>query len=118
MKTLETLVRCILAFSLSLLVLGGNLSAAEPLLLKLEMKDGVLSPQRLEVPAGAPFRLEVKNVGKTPAEFECKPLKKEKTLPAGTTMVMDIKALSAGEYRFVDEFREKLPAAQGVIVAK
>jgi len=107
-----------LVLPLLLLVLPGPSFGAEAPIVRLEMKDGVLSPQRLDVPAGVPFRLEVKNAGRTAAEFECKALKKEKVMPAGTTTVMEIKGLPAGEYTFVDEFREKLPSAQGVIVAK
>ena len=106
------------ALPLLLLALSGLASAAELPLLKLEMKDGVLTPQRLEAPAGTAFRFEIRNTGKTPAEFECKPLKKEKTLPPGTSTVFEIKALPAGEYKFVDEFREKLPTGQGVLVVK
>lgn len=94
------------------------LSAAELPVVRLEMKDGVLSPQRVQVPAGQPFKLEVRNAGKTPAEFESKPLKQEKVVPVGATVTFTFKALAAGEYRFVDEFHEQLATARGVIEAR
>lgn len=101
-----------------LALMTGAVQAEDLPLFKLEMKDGVVSPQRLEVPAGKPFKLEVKNVGKTAAEFECKPLKKEKVLVPGASLVMEVSSLSRGEYKFVDEFREHLPTGKGVIIAK
>lgn len=45
---------------------------------KLQMKDGQLIPARLVVPAGKKFKIEVMNIGKTPAEFESTPLRKER----------------------------------------
>ncbi|MCB6183173.1 cupredoxin domain-containing protein [Leeia sp. TBRC 13508] len=85
---------------------------------KLDIKDGVLTPQKLEVPADKAFKIEVKNSGKTAAEFESIPLKKEKVIAPGATSIIAIKALKAGEYKFVDEFHENQPTAQGKIVAK
>ena len=96
----------------------GVMQAADTPLFKLELKDGVVSPQRIEVPVGKPIKLEVRNTGKTAAEFECKPLKKEKVLAPGATMVVEVSSLSAGEYVFVDEYRENLPTGRGLIVAK
>jgi len=107
-----------LPLTVVLALTAGTVRGEELLLFKVEMKDGVVSPQRFEVPAGRPFKLEVRNTGRTAAEFECKPLKKEKVLPPGTTMVMELKGLPAGEYTFVDEYRESLPTGRGVIVAK
>ena len=74
---------------MALAMTAGTIHAEDMPLFKLEMKDGVVSPQRLEVPAGKAFKLEVKNVGKTAAEFECKPLKKEKVLAPGTVLVVE-----------------------------
>ena len=36
---------------------------------RLEMQDGRYQPARLEVPAGQRIKIEIYNVGKTPAEF-------------------------------------------------
>ena len=83
---------------------------------KLELKDGVLKPARLQVPVNTKFRLEVSNTGKTPAEFESTQLRKEKVLAPGVTSSVIILPLSAGEYKFFDDFL--MATAQGVIVAK
>ena len=102
------------------LVLGldGFGFAGAPPLVRLEMKDGVLTPQRLEVAAGQAFQLEIRNAGRAPAEFESKALKQEKVLPPGGTVTLAIRALPAGHYAFVDEFQEQLPTARGEIVAR
>jgi hypothetical protein len=92
--------------------------SGEPPLFQLELNDGVLTPRRLEVPAGKAFRLEVRNVGRTPAEFESKALRQERVLAPGTRAVLAIRPLAAGTYLFVDEFRERLDTARGVVEAK
>ena len=80
---------------------------AEDPTIKLEMKDGVITPSPLEVPAKKAFRLEIKNAGKTPAEFESKELRKEKVIAPGVTTVIVFRPLDPGEYTFFDEFHEK-----------
>jgi hypothetical protein len=75
--------------------------------IRIEMKDGVVSPSPVQVPAKKRFRLEVSNTGKTPAEFESKDLHKEKVVAPGTTAVIVFRPIDAGEYVFFDEFHEK-----------
>ncbi|WP_018152283.1 cupredoxin domain-containing protein [Leeia oryzae] len=106
------------AACIALVSLSFSAQAEDVQVYKLEIKDGVISPQKLEVVSGKKFKIEVKNTGKVAAEFESKPLKKEKVIAAGATAVISINALKAGEYKFVDEFHENLPTGQGVIVAK
>jgi plastocyanin len=81
----------------------------------IELKDGTVSPQRLEVPAGKRIVLEVHNAGKTAVEFESKPLKKEVIVAPGKKTSVTIRKLEPGEYSFFDEFHE---GAKGVVVAK
>ncbi len=83
---------------------------------KLEMKDGQLTPARIEAPAGQRIKIEVTNAGKSAAEFESIPLRKEKVVAPGVTTFVVIKALAAGEYPFFDDFHPN--TAQGLIVAK
>ncbi len=83
---------------------------------KLELKDGTLNPARIQVPAKTKFRLEVRNTGKTPVEFESTQLRKEKVLAPGAVSSVVIQPLDAGEYKFYDEFH--MATAKGVIVAK
>jgi heme/copper-type cytochrome/quinol oxidase subunit 2 len=113
MRSGKTLSLCLAAF-----LITGAVQAKDAPLLRLEIKDGLVSPQRLEVPAGKAFRLEIRNTGKVAAEFECKPLNKEKVVVAGATTVISFNAATAGDYTFVDEFHENLATGQGVIVVK
>jgi hypothetical protein len=101
----------------TLLALGMPLLALaqEMPVFRLEMKDGVLTPARLEVPARQRFKLLLSNPGKTPAEFESLPLRKEKVLAPGVTSFLVFQSLSPGEYKFYDEFHAN---ATGLIVAR
>ncbi len=83
---------------------------------RIELKDGVVTPSRLEVPAQRRFILELHNIGQTPAEFESRDLRKEKVLAPGTSSTLVIKTLDPGEYDFFDDFHPNAPAA--VLVAK
>jgi hypothetical protein len=89
--------------------------AADDPTFPIEFKDGTVTPTRIEVPAKTRFRLELKNSGKTPAEFESNEMKKEKVLAPGTTSSLIIRSLDPGEYKFFDDFHQQ---ATGVLVAK
>jgi hypothetical protein len=102
----------ILAMTTSLV---GVAHAADLPTFKLEMKDGVLNPARIEVPAGQRIKIEVRNAGTGAAEFESLQLRKEKVLAPGSDSFVVIAPLSPGEYKFFDDFHQQ---AQGVIVAK
>ena len=97
-------------------VAPGTLSAEDEAVFKIEMNDGKLTPMRLEVPAGKPFKLEVTNAGATPAEFESKSLRKEKVIAPKATATFAMKKLAAGDYDYFDEHQPQAPA--GVLVAK
>ena len=98
------------------LMLAAQVQAEELPVFRLELKDGKLIPARLVVPAGKRFKIEVINSGKTPAEFESLPLRKEKVLAPGAESFVVFNPLSAGEYKFFDEFH--MASAQGVLVVK
>lgn len=83
---------------------------------RIEFKDGAVSPDRIDVPANARFRLELANVGLSPIEFESLELRKEKVVAPGTTTVLVIRTLDAGEYSFFDDFHPGGPSAK--LVAK
>lgn len=91
-------------------------SAADLPTFRLELKDGKMIPQRIQVPAGVKIKIEVFNTGTSPAEFESVQLRKEKVLSPGTNSFVVIAPMQPGEYKFFDDFH---PAAgEGVIVAK
>jgi hypothetical protein len=82
----------------------------------IEFNDGAMSPRRLEVPADTRIELKLVNKGKTPAEFESLPLRKEKVLAPESESFMVIKGLDPGEYSFFDDFHPEAPPA--VLVAR
>ncbi|WP_028357277.1 cupredoxin domain-containing protein [Brackiella oedipodis] len=93
---------------LCLTVLSGLLSVntanAESKTIDIDMKDGVITPLEIRVPANTMIRLNITNSGTKPAEFESTELYKEKVLAPGVNRVMVIKKLSPGEYKFFDDF--------------
>lgn len=94
----------------------GSIAAAEDIpVFRFEMKDGVITPERLEVPAGTRFMLEVRNTGSGPAELESKELKKEVGVFPGGTSRLVIKKLDPGEYPLFDDFH---PGTSALLIAK
>lgn len=90
--------------------------AEEEQVFQIEFKDGVVVPQRLEVPANRQFRLHLINAGETPAEFESNELRKEKVLAPMSSSMLVFRTLDPGEYAFFDDFHPDAPKA--VLVAK
>jgi len=97
-------------------LLGAPARAEGMPVFKIEFNDGVVTPMRLEVPANKPFKIELHNTGKTPAEFESLELRREKVLAAQSKSFIVIRRLDRGEYKFFDEFHPDAP--QAVLVAK
>ena len=79
--------------------------------IKVEMRDGVILPAVIEVPA----KLEISNTGTSPAEFESVELKREKALAAGSTSAIVFRTLDPGSYAVFDDFH---PEAKATLVAK
>jgi len=83
---------------------------------RLECNNGVFKPQKLVVPAGKKFRIEIFNTGTEAIEFESVQLRKEKALNPGGNSFVVVYPLDPGEYKFFDDFHIQL--GQGSIVAK
>lgn len=105
-----------LALGAALLMAAGISRAEDDPVFRIEFNDGKVTPQRLEVPAKRRFRLDLHNVGKEPAEFESKELRKEKVLAPGASSILVIRTLDPGEYEFFDDFHLDAPPA--VLVVK
>lgn len=84
----------------------------------LTIKNHVFEPKELKLPAGKKIKLLVVNQDATPAEFESKPLAREKVIPAKSTGTVNIGPLKAGRYDFVEEYHETESGAQGTIVVE
>lgn len=83
---------------------------------RLECNNGVFKPQKLLVPAGKKFRIDIFNTGTEAIEFESLQLRKEKALNPGGNSFVVVYPLDAGEYKFFDDFHIQI--GQGSIVAK
>lgn len=84
----------------------------------LTIENHAFAPKEIKVPAGQKLRLLVVNKDATPAEFESKPLSREKIIAGKSSATVLIGPLKPGRYPFVEEYHEKDAAAQGVIVAE
>lgn len=91
---------------LALLLTGAmeNVRADELPTFAVTAKNGRLSPERIEVPAGRRIKLTLKNEGTGPVEFENLDLRVEKVLGPGASSFVVVPSLKPGSYRFVDEF--------------
>lgn len=84
----------------------------------LTIKNHVFEPKELKLPAGKKVKLLVVNQDATPAEFESKPLSREKVIPGKSTGVINLGPLKPGRYEFVEEYHETEAGAQGTIVVE
>jgi plastocyanin len=84
----------------------------------LTLKNHTFEPKELKVPAGIKVKILVVNQDATPAEFESKPLNREKVIPGKSTGVINVGPLKPGRYSFVEEYHETETGAQGTIVVE
>ncbi len=94
---------------------AGSARADDMPVIKVEMRDGVILPRIIEVPAKVRFKLEITNTGTSPVEFESTELKREKALAAGSTSGIVFRTLDPGSYDVFDDFH---PEAKATLVAK
>lgn len=104
--------------SLTLLSLVAASAFAAPEEFTLTIKDHAFDQKEITIPAGKKIKLLVVNKDATPAEFESKPLNREKVIPGKSTGVINIGPLKPGSYPFVEEYHENDAAAQGTIIVK
>jgi len=105
------------AVILSFMAVGPAVAAEKPAFI-IELKDGVITPSRLEVPAGTTFKIILRNTGESPAEFESLRLRKEKIIGPGIESFIVIRRLSPGSYEFFDDFHLDMDTARAIIIAK
>lgn len=100
------------------LALTAQMGFAQDAQFTLTIKDHTFSPKELTVPAGQKFKLVVVNQDKTTAEFESKSLGREKLIPGGKSITVNLGPLKPGRYEFVEEFHEREPGAQGTLIVQ
>lgn len=91
-----------------------NLFAYEKYILTI--KDHQFIPNELSIPKDTKIKLIIENQDSEVEEFESFDLRREKIIPANSSIIIKIGPLKAGEYKFFGDFHSK--TAQGVIIAK
>jgi plastocyanin len=104
--------------SLTLLSFAATTAFAAVEEFTLTIKDHAFEPKEITLPAGKKIKLLVVNKDATPAEFESKPLGREKVIPGKSTGAVNLGPLKPGRYSFVEEYHENDAAAQGTIIVK
>jgi hypothetical protein len=101
--------------TLSLACLSGFAATDE---YTLTIKNHRFEPKEIKLPANQKVKLKVVNEDPTPAEFESKPLGREKMIAGKSSVVINLGPLKSGRYPFVEEFHETEAGAQGTIVVE
>ena len=105
-------------FALSVIALAALHVHAADADVTLTIENHAFSPKEVKIPAGKKVKLLVVNKDATPAEFESKPLSREKLIPAKSSVVILLGPLKPGRYAFVEEYHETEAGAQGTIVVE
>jgi hypothetical protein len=90
-------------------------ASAQNVSLSLTIKNKTFQPSTLKAPANKPIAITVHNADGAAAEFESRTMRVEKVIPAGGTVVINVKPLSPGSYRFFDDFNQ---SNQGTLVVE
>jgi len=92
-------------------------AAAEPMEIRITIKQHRFEPEKIEVPAGQRLKLVVVNADATPEEFESKVLRIERVIMGGQSATFNVRPLNKGQtYKFFGEFHED--TAQGALIAQ
>jgi hypothetical protein len=106
----------ILGLGLALTLGAGVALAEDAARVSVTLEDHRFSPAEPTAPAGKPIVIEVTNLDSTPSEFESKTLRVEKVVSGGGKITVQIRPLSAGRYRFFDDYHED--TTEGFLVVK
>jgi len=82
----------------------------------LTIKDHKFDPAELKIPSDKAATLVVKNLDATPEEFESKPFRIEKVVPANSEASFQLRPMKPGRYKFFGEFHED--SAKGEVVVE
>jgi hypothetical protein len=96
-KTLAVITGC------AALLMAGSAYADDYV---LTLKDHKFTPQQLLVPAGQKIKITVRNMDKTPAEFESFDLNREKVVKGGEEITVLLGPLDTGVYEVFDDFHK------------
>jgi plastocyanin len=99
-----------------LAVLAAAPARADDETFTLSIEGHRFAPTDLEIPAGKKITLIVKNLDKTPEEFESTDLRREKVVTGGDQITVYVGPLRPGRYEFFGDFNPD--TARGHIIAK
>ena len=101
--------------ALTLLASGVAARADQPAI-QLTLKNHRFAPAEIAAPANRPVTIEVSNQDATPAEFESKQLRVEKVVAGNSKVIVQIRPLAPGRYRFYDDYHED--TTEGFLVVR
>jgi hypothetical protein len=90
-------------------------AAAQQVSLSTTIKNKTFQPSTLKAPANRPIAITVHNADGAAAEFESRTMRVEKVVPAGGSIVVNVKPLVPGSYGFFDDFN---PSNQGTLIVE
>jgi hypothetical protein len=99
-----------------LLALAGTAAADVMPEYTLVIKNHVYQPSELHVPAGAKFKIIVRNEDATAEEFESTDFGREKIVPPNSSITVFVGPLRAGSYGFFGDFHQD--TAQGRLIVE
>ena len=102
--------------ALTLIIASLSVSAhAEKIEQHIVLKDQAFTPNELTVPAGQTITLIIKNDDAVAAEFESYELHREKIVPPGKEVTLNLSAMKPGTYKFYNDFHR---ATTGNLIVK
>lgn len=90
-------------------------AVAQQVSLSTTIKNKTFQSSTLKAPANKPIVITVHNADGVAAEFESRTMRVEKVVAAGATIIVNVKPLAPGSYRFFDDFN---PSNQGTLVVE
>jgi hypothetical protein len=116
-KQQRSFIRILSLFTLSVLLTAPlAVNAGDLPVVNLSIHQGRFSPETMQAPANTKFKLVVRNDGPAVAEFESSDLNQERIVPVGQAKEFFLGPLTAGLYKFFDDFHRA--TANGVLVVK
>jgi hypothetical protein len=106
----------LLGSALAAAVVGAAPAAAQEPVFTLSIRNHHFEPTEVTVPAGVKLKLVVKNLDKTPEEFESNDFRREQVVEGGSEIEVYVGPLSPGRHEFFGDFNPD--TARGWLVAK
>jgi len=110
MKANSAIARLRIAFAVAAAIFvssTGLATAQESAAVAVTVKRHQFQPAEIHAPANKRIAIRVKNLDSAAMEFESVSLRVEKVIAPGTEGVVNVRALSPGQYEFFDDFHQE-----------